>query len=144
MSLKLIKDALMRVYGLLLKREVQSFLILPLKMFNRVAGSLSIASMRPFDSHLEEIQVLETMMQITTVCMENAKLYDRDHILLQEARQRELQLAAINSALQSISSGLRVTELLNKLVESVAQVVNVDTCVFFFTPLVWKALMSPS
>jgi signal transduction histidine kinase len=113
------------------QHHAQSFLILPLKMFNRVAGSLSIASMRPLAYRSEEIQVLETMLQIVTVSMENAKLYDRDHILLQEARLRELQLAAINSALQSISSVLSVTELLNKMVESVAQVVNVDTCVFF-------------
>lgn len=131
------------------QHNAQSFLILPLKMFNRVVGSLSIASARPLAYHPEEIQVLETMLQIVTVSMENAKLYDRDHILLQEAKQRELQLAAINSALQSISSVLSVTELLNKMVQSVAQVVNVDTCVFFLLSpdqdvLVAQALHAPS
>jgi signal transduction histidine kinase len=129
--------------------DAQSFLILPLRMFNRVVGSLSIASMRPLAYRPEEIQVLETMLQIVTVSMENAKLYDRDHILLQEARQRELQLAAINSALQSISSVLNVTELLKKMVESVAQVANIDTCVFFLLSpekdvLVAQALHAPS
>lgn len=131
------------------QHDAQSFLTLPLKMFNRVAGSLSIASARPLAYRPEEIQVLETMLQIVTVSMENAKLYDRDHILLQEARQRELQLAAINSALQSISSVLSVTELLNKMVQSVAQVVNVDTCVFFLLSpdqdvLVAQALHAPA
>jgi signal transduction histidine kinase len=131
------------------QRDAQSFLILPLNMFNRVIGSLSVASARPLAYRPEEIQVLETMLQIVTVSMENAKLYDRDHVLLQEARQRELQLAAINSALQSISSVRSVTELLNKLVESVAQVVNVDTCVFFLLSpnkdvLVAQALHAPS
>jgi signal transduction histidine kinase len=131
------------------QHDAQSLLILPLKMFNRVVGSLSIASMRPLAYRPEEIQVLETMLQIVTVSMENAKLYDRDHVLLQEARQRELQLAAINSALQSISSVLNVTELLKKMVESVAQVANVDTCVFFLLSpekdvLVAQALHAPS
>jgi signal transduction histidine kinase len=131
------------------QRDAQSFLILPLKMFNRVVGSLSIASVRPLAYRPEEIQVLETMAQIVTVSMENAKLYRRDHILLQEGKQRELQLAAINSALQSISSVLSVTELLNKLVKSVAQVVNVDTCVFFLLSpnkdvLVAQALHAPT
>ena len=71
------------------------------------------------------------MVQIVTVNIENAKLYERDRELLQEAKQREAQLAAINSALQAIGSGLNVTELLNNLVKSVAVLVNVDMCVFF-------------
>ncbi|MBV9711925.1 MAG: GAF domain-containing protein [Ktedonobacteraceae bacterium] len=113
------------------QRQAESFLLLPMKMFNRVIGTLSLTSMRPNAYHPAEIQVLETMAQIVTVNIENAKLYERDRVLLQEAKQREAQLAAINSALQSIGSGLNVTELLNNLVKSVAVLVNVDMCVFF-------------
>ncbi len=102
-----------------------------MKMFNRVIGTLSITSMRPNAYHPAEIQVLETMVQIVTVSIENAKLYERDRVLLQEAKQREAQLAAINSALQAIGSGLNVTEMLSNLVKSVAVLVNVDMCVFF-------------
>ncbi len=113
------------------QRQVQSFLLLPMKMFNRVIGALCLASNRPNAYHAEEIQVLETMTQIVTVSIENAKLYERDRHILLEAKQREEQLAAINSALQSISSVLNVTELLNNLVESVAKVLRVEMCVFF-------------
>lgn len=113
------------------QRQAESFLLLPMKMFNRVIGTLCLTSSRPNAYHLEEVQVLETMLQIVTVSIENAKLYERDRLLLQEAKQREAQLAAINSALQSIGSGLNVTELLNNLVKSVAVLVNVDMCVFF-------------
>ncbi len=113
------------------QRQAESFLLLPMKMFNRVIGTLSLTSMRANAYHPEEIQVLETMVQIVTVSIENAKLYERDRLLLQEAKQREAQLAAINSALQVIGSGLNVTELLNNLVKSVAVLVNVDMCVFF-------------
>ncbi len=113
------------------QRQAESFLLLPMKMFNRVIGTLSLTSMRPNAYHPAEIQILETMVQIVTVNIENAKLYERDRVLLQEAKQREAQLAAINSALQAIGSGLNVTELLNNLVKSVAVLVNVDMCVFF-------------
>lgn len=120
------------------QQQAESFLLLPMKMFNRVIGSLCLTSMRPHAYHPEEIQVLETMVQIVTVGIENAKLYERDrrilerdHHLLNEARQRKAQLAAINNALQSISSVLNVTELLNNLVESVATLVKVEMCVFF-------------
>ncbi|HEV2656196.1 MAG TPA: histidine kinase dimerization/phospho-acceptor domain-containing protein, partial [Ktedonobacteraceae bacterium] len=117
------------------QQHAESFLLLPMKMFNRVIGTLSLTSLRTNAYHPEEVQVLETMLQIVTVSIENAKLYERDRQLLQEAKQREAQLAAINSALQAIGSGLNVTDLLNSLVKSVAVLVNVDMCVFFqFTP----------
>lgn len=113
------------------QRQAGSFLLLPMKMFNRVIGSLSLSSISVRAYSQEKIQVLETMLQIVTVNIENAKLYERDHHLLQEAQRRESELAEINSALQSISSVLNVTELLNNLVESVAKLVNADLCVFF-------------
>jgi K+-sensing histidine kinase KdpD len=131
------------------QHQAESFLFLPMKMFNRAIGSLAITSTHANAYQPEEIQVLETMLQIVTVNIENAKLYERDRHLLMEARQREAQLAAINSTLQSISSVLNVTELLNNLVESVAQVVNVNVCAFFLLSpdkeeLVAQALYAPS
>ncbi len=131
------------------QRHAESFLLLPMKMFNRVIGSLCLTSMRPDAYHTEEIQVLETMVQIVTVSIENAKLYERDRLLLHEGKQREAQLAALNSTLQSISSGLNVTELLNNLVNSVADLLKVELCVFFQTSqdkqqLVARALYTPT
>jgi len=113
------------------QRQASSFLLLPMKMFNRVIGSLCLSSIYANAYRPEEIQVLETMLQIVTVSIENAKLYERDRHLLNEARQREGQLAAINSTLQSINSVLNVSELLANFVESVATLVNVDISVFF-------------
>jgi signal transduction histidine kinase len=113
------------------QKQAESFLLLPMKMFNRVIGAICISSLRPHAYQPEEIQVLEAMTQIVTVSIENTKLYERDRTILQEARQREEQLAAINSALQAISSVLNTTELLNNLVESVAAITKVDLCVFF-------------
>jgi signal transduction histidine kinase len=115
-----------------------TFLLLPMKMFHRVIGAVCLTSQRPNAYHSQEIQVLETMTQIVTISIENAKLYNRDSrsmsamkIKEQEARQRAEQLAAMNSALQSISSVLNLKELLYKLVESVAKLVGTNMSVFF-------------
>jgi signal transduction histidine kinase len=113
------------------QREAESFLFLPMKMYNRVIGSLSLISKHPSAYHPEEVQVLETMLQIVTVGIENVKLYERDRGLLQEAKQREGQLAAINSTLQSIGSVLNVNQLLNNFVKSVTTLVRVEISVFF-------------
>jgi signal transduction histidine kinase len=112
------------------QRQAESFLLLPMKMFSRVVGALSITSNRPNAYRPEEIQVLETMAQIVAVNIENARLYERDRQILQEANQRESDLAEINSTLQSISSVLNVTQLLNNLVESVAEMVKAELCIF--------------
>ena len=113
------------------QQEARSFLFLPMKMFSRSTGSLSLASHKANAYHPEEIQVLETMVQIVTVSIENAKLYERDRRLLREAEERESQLAAMNSALQTISLVLNVGELLGAFVEKVAVLVKSDLCIFF-------------
>ncbi len=113
------------------QREAGSFLLLPMKIFNRVIGSLCITSLKPDAYQPEEIQILETMVQIITVGIENVRLYERARTSLQEAKQREELLAAMNSALQSISSVLNSAELLYKFVESVARLLRSEMCVFF-------------
>jgi signal transduction histidine kinase len=113
------------------QREAQSFLLLPMRMYNRIVGALCLTSKRSNAYHPQEIQVLDTMTQIVSVSIENSRLYERDRVILNEAKQREAHLAMLNSALQSISSVLNVTELLNNLVESVAAAINVDMCAFF-------------
>ena len=64
-------------------------MLLPMKIFNRVIGSLCITSLKPDAYQSEEIQILETMVQIITVGIENVRLYERARISLQEAKQRE-------------------------------------------------------
>jgi signal transduction histidine kinase len=115
------------------QRKAGSFLLLPMKMFNRVIGSLSITSMHPNAYRAEEIQVLETMVQIVTVNIENAKLYDHSHKALADASKREELLAAMNSALQtiSVSTALNVNDILNKFVESAAKLVQTEMSIFF-------------
>ncbi|HLJ32143.1 MAG TPA: ATP-binding protein [Ktedonobacteraceae bacterium] len=113
------------------QRRAESFLFLPMKMFTRVIGSISITSMQQQAYQPEEIQVLETMVQIVTVSIENAKLYESSHDALRAAKARTELLAALNSALQSIGSVLDVRELLEKIVKAVTTLFEEEMCVFF-------------
>lgn len=111
--------------------SAQSLLLLPMKMFKRVVGSLSITSDLPDAFTPEKRLVLETMVQLITVSTENAKLYDRSQRSLSKAQQRQELLAAMNSALQAISTVLNVAELLHKFVETAAKLVGAEICTFF-------------
>jgi signal transduction histidine kinase len=108
-----------------------SFLLLPMKMFTRVIGSLSISSKQPGVFTPEKILVLETMTQLITVSLENTRLYDRSKRMLEKARHREESLAAMNSALMTISSVLNLGELLQRFVEVTARLAQAELCVFF-------------
>ena len=136
--------------------QAESFILLPMKMFNRVIGALCLTSKKAHAYHDEEIQVLETMLQIVTVSIENAKLYERDRHIIQttrkqaeETRKREEELAVMNSALQSTNSVLNVNVLLDQLVRSAAAVAKVNLSVFFQPSpdnerLIASALYAPS
>jgi signal transduction histidine kinase len=123
------EELLQGVWGNQTKAE--TILLLPMKMFTRVIGSLCLTSTRPDAYSPEEILLLETMVQIITVSIENAKLYDRSRQALLKAKQREESLAAMYSALQAISTVLNVAELLHKFVETVANLVQAEMCTFF-------------
>ena len=111
--------------------RAETFLLLPMKMFTRVVGSLCLTSSRTDAYSPEEILILETLVQIITVSIENAKLYDRSRQSLLKAKQREESLAAMYSALQVISTVLHLSELLHKFVETVANLVQAEMCTFF-------------
>jgi signal transduction histidine kinase len=108
-----------------------SFLLIPMKMFTRVIGSLSISSKLPGAFTPEKITVLETMVQLITVSIENTRLYDRSRRLLQKAQQHEESLAAMNSALLTISTVLNLGELLQQFVEMAARLVQSELSTFF-------------
>jgi signal transduction histidine kinase len=111
--------------------KAETFLLLPMKMFTRVIGSLCITSTRSHAYSREEVLVLETMVQIVTVSIENVRLYEKSRQSLRKAKQREESLAAMNSALLAISTVLNLAELLRKFVETVATLVQAEMCTFF-------------
>lgn len=111
--------------------DAGTILLLPMKMFTRVVGSLSITSQRPQAYDSLQVLVLETMVQIITVAIENAKLYERPRLALKQSKQREEALAVTISALQAISTVLNMSELLHKFVETIANLVQAEMCSFF-------------
>src|SRR5947207_12077378 len=68
---------------------------------------------------------------LITVSIENEKRYECSRRSLRKAKQREESLAAMYSALQAISTVLHVSELLQKFVETVANLVQAEMCTFF-------------
>ncbi|MGH2506562.1 MAG: GAF domain-containing protein, partial [Ktedonobacteraceae bacterium] len=113
------------------QKSAETLLLIPMKMFTRVVGSLCITSQRSQAYSPLEILVLETMVQIITVALENAKLYERPRLALKQSKRREESLASTVSALQAISTVLDVDELLHRFVQIVANLVQAEMCSFF-------------
>lgn len=111
--------------------NAETFLLIPMKMFTRVVGSLCITSQRPNAYNPLEILVLETMVQIITVAIENAKLYERPRLALKLSQRREKTLASTVSGLLAISNVLNANELLQKFVQIVGNLAQAEMCSFF-------------
>lgn len=126
---QLYEELLMGTWGN--QTDAEAFVLVPMKMFTRVVGSLCITSQRPQAYTPLEILVLETMVQIVTVAIENAKLYERPRLALKQSKRREEALAATVSGLQAISTVLNVSELLHKFVEIIANLAQAEMCSFF-------------
>lgn len=109
----------------------ETFLLIPMKMFTRVVGSLCITSRQPNAYNPLEILVLETMVQTVTVAIENAKLYERPRLALKLSQRRERTLAATVSGLLAISTVLNVNELLQKFVQIIGNLAQAEMCSFF-------------
>lgn len=126
------------------QRQAASFLLLPMKMFSRVIGSVALTSMQGDAYRQEDIQILETMVQIVTVSIENDKLYKKNRQSLSDAqaqakllmenneklRLRESELADLNSALLENNEKLRLREFelaaLNSALQTISSMLDLD------------------
>lgn len=95
--------------------ETRSELALPLKVEDRVLGVLDVQSDHEDAFTLEDVQLLETLAAQIALAIEQAETYDAEHSLAQ-------QLEALVQVGQAITSILDLDDLLDRLVDLVAEV----------------------
>jgi PAS domain S-box-containing protein len=83
-----------------------SYLAVPIFTGDQVTGVISVQSYQPhaFDEGLERL--LSTLSASMSVALENARLFDESHRLLEETRQRNAELAVINSVQEGLAAQL--------------------------------------
>jgi PAS domain S-box-containing protein len=87
---------------------VQAMVGVPLHSGSEVAGVLALASAR--ESNLtfgdEDVELLRRFAQLGSIAIQNARLFDETNRLLAETKQRNAELAVINSVQEALASQL--------------------------------------
>lgn len=97
----------------------RSYVSLPLRVGGRAIGALHVVSTRERHFRLEQVPFLQQVADALAAAMENQRLYQR------EREQRALAETLAKTAI-TLTSTLEVGELLNRVLELIAQVVPGD------------------
>jgi GAF domain-containing protein/nitrogen-specific signal transduction histidine kinase len=96
----------------------RSYLGVPLIWGNQVVGVLSVQSYRAEAYTPDDIRLLETIATQAAIAIENARLFENE-------RLRRMEMAAVQQASLSLTGSLRLSEVLDKILSAVLQLIRV-------------------
>jgi signal transduction histidine kinase len=101
-------------------RHVRSNIGVPLWVRDRVIGALTIDSSEPNAYSERDVRVVQAFAQQAAIAIENARLFE-------EQRAQRTWAESLARAATVVTSALEIDEVLDHILEQVAQVVNGDT-----------------
>jgi GAF domain-containing protein/DNA-binding response OmpR family regulator len=110
----------------------ESYLGVPILVGGEVTGVVSVQRYEQNAFTENDVRLLQTLANSMSVALENAHLFDETQRLLKETKQRNAELAIINSVQQALASKLEmqaIYELVGDKIQAVfdAQVVTINT-----------------
>jgi len=124
-----------REYGarVVVGEPVKSLLSVPLTVGNEAKGLISLQNIdREHAFSDSDLRLLTTLASSMSVALESARLFDETNRLLEETRQRNAELAVINSVQQGLASQLEIQAVFDLVGDKVreifdAQIVSIVT-----------------
>jgi PAS domain S-box-containing protein len=102
-------DEAVRQYGsrILVGEPIKSYLGVPLIVGDETRGLITLQNVDRENAFSDsDLRLLTTLASSMSVALENARLFDETNRLLEETRQRNAELAVINSVQQGLASKL--------------------------------------
>ncbi|MCU0768571.1 MAG: GAF domain-containing protein, partial [Burkholderiaceae bacterium] len=106
---------------------VRSLLLAPLRRGADVVGMLGVADRHEHAFRDGDLKLLETIAASMSVALENARLFDETQRLLQETRQRNAELALINSIQQGMAAELSFQAIIDLVGDQLVQLFSTST-----------------
>lgn len=103
----------------------RSAVCVPMRRDGRIVGEMSVQSYRPGAYGTGDVRLLQVLADIAAVALENARL-----VLDLESRRREAE--RVEEIGRVLTSSLDTSEVLEKVVRSVLDVLSVERCVVWF------------
>jgi GAF domain-containing protein len=109
--------------------ESKSMVRVPIIASDRIIGSISIENFeREYGFSESDVRLLQTVASSMGVALENARLFDETQRLLNETKQRNSELAIINSVQKGLASKLDIQDIYDLVGNKICEIFNLQTC----------------
>jgi GAF domain-containing protein/DNA-binding response OmpR family regulator len=99
-----------------------SWLGVPIVAGDRALGAIVLESLTPYAFGLDDERLLTTLAASTSVALENARLFDETHRLLQETNDRAAELAIINSVQEGLAARLEMQAMYDLVGDKIQEI----------------------
>jgi PAS domain S-box-containing protein len=125
----------LKVGGLLVPRpgdkvdQNESYVGVPILTEDKVIGLITIQSYRQNAYKQDDIHLLQTLANSMSIALENARLFDETQRLLEETKQRNNELAILNSISESMSKTLDLGTVTRVVGDKVRDIFDADSVI---------------
>jgi signal transduction histidine kinase/DNA-binding response OmpR family regulator/nitrate/nitrite-specific signal transduction histidine kinase len=112
---------------------VKSAVFVPMLAGDRVSGVISLQNIDRENAFSEsDVRLLQTLANSLSVALENARLFGETQRLLKETKQRNAELAIINSVQEGLASKLDMQTIYDLVGDKVREIFKADTTFIAF------------
>ncbi len=104
----------------------ESVLVVPITLAEKVMGVISVQSYRQYAYDQNDMRLLTTLANSMSVALENARLFDETHHLLEETKQQAAELSTVNTVSQALTTELELETLIELIGEQMRQIFQAD------------------
>ena len=101
---------------------MESYIGVPLLAGDKLIGRVSLQDERPFMYNEKDLRLLDTLANSMSIALENARLFAEMQHLLEEAEQRNAELAVINSVQQGLAEQVDIQGIYDLVGEKVQEI----------------------
>jgi GAF domain-containing protein/CheY-like chemotaxis protein len=106
-----------------------SYLGVPITAGYKPIGAINVQSYKQNAFKKEDLRLMQTLANAMSVALENARLFDETQRLLKETKERNAELAFINSVQQGLVKQLDFQGIIDLIGEKLQEIFNADTTV---------------
>ncbi|HMD80579.1 MAG TPA: GAF domain-containing protein, partial [Anaerolineales bacterium] len=99
--------------------DIQSYLGVPIMVGDKVLGVIDVQSFKSHAFNENNLRLLQTLSSNMGVALENARLFNESQLLLRETKQRNAELATVNSVQHALAAQLDLQKLYELIGEKV-------------------------
>jgi len=105
----------------------ETFMGVPILTGQKALGAVSVQSYKQYAFDQDDLRLLQTLANSMSVALENARLFDETQRLLRETKQRNAELAIINSMQAALAAKLNMNGIYEAVGDKVQEIFDAQS-----------------